>query len=214
MDISKDPPFKRRLLIVFIITSLLYTEYYVTNHFPIFEPILLPQTFIDEQIPFLLWTVYPYLLLLSGAYLALLLRRGGHFWSCMIALMVGLQFNYLTFLLYPTYIIRPDVAHVDGFGIHCYRWLLSVDESCNCFPSGHITTPSVVCWYLLRENRAYWTIVLFCLFLFITVLTTKQHYVIDIAGGLATAAMGIIIYERWIRGRLLEKQEFEIDASK
>lgn len=50
------------------------------------------------------------------------------------------------------------------------------------------------CWALAQENpRWRWAIRLALIPFLLTILTTKQHYVWDLFGGLATAVIGIVV---------------------
>ncbi len=106
--------------------------------------------------------------------------------------------NYTIFSLLPEVIERPPVPTGDTVGEVLYRWLIGIDTPANCFPSGHITAPAIGCWYLGRQRVRWWrSIAVIYTVLGVSVLTTKQHYAIDIAGGLVTAALGIAVAARW-----------------
>jgi hypothetical protein len=84
-----------------------------------------------------------------------------------------------------------------------YRWLTTIDTPANCFPSGHITAPVIGCWALAQERpRWRWPIRLAVIPFVLTILTTKQHYVWDLFGGLATAIIGIVLSRYLMQGRM------------
>jgi membrane-associated phospholipid phosphatase len=116
----------------------------------------------------------------------------------MTALTVAVLINYGIFLFFPTVIERPPRPDGTSLADGLYRWLIGIDTPANCFPSGHITAPAIGCWFLARQRFRWWPgIVGVYSVLAVSVLTTKQHYVIDIAGGLVTAAIGIVTASRW-----------------
>lgn len=181
-----------QLAIVWGWTTGLYTIYQITNRFHLFPPRTLPLTVLDEMIPFWPWTVVPYFVLIGGMYLPALLRDRLFFIRTVTALTIGVLINYTVFAFWPTTFVRPPAPTGTAFYEVWYRWLTVIDTPANCFPSGHITAPAIGCWALARENPwlRWWIVFLFIPFA-LTILTTKQHYVWDVFGGLATAGIGI-----------------------
>lgn len=195
-------PDVKRILIRFAIvigwTSALYTIYQATNRYHLFMPTLLPVTLIDEAIPFWTWTVVPYFALIGGMYLLALVRDDRLFKRALVALTISVLINYTIFAVWPTIIARPPLPQGTAFYDAWYRWLVTIDTPANCFPSGHITAPVIGCWALAQENpRWRWLIRLALIPFVLTILTTKQHYVWDLFGGLATAAIGVMWSRRW-----------------
>jgi len=191
-------PDTKRILIRFAIvvgwTSALYTIYQATNRYHLFTPVLLPVTRLDEVIPFWSWTVVPYFALIGGMYLPALIRDDQRFKRSLVALTISVLINYTIFALWPTVIQRPPLPEGNAFYDVWYRWLTTIDTPANCFPSGHITAPVIGCWALAQEHpRWRWPIRLALIPFLLTILTTKQHYVWDLFGGLATAVIGIVL---------------------
>ena len=195
-----NPDVKRILIRFFIVvgwTTALYTIYQATNRYHLFTPTLLPVTLIDEVIPFWTWTVVPYFALIGGMYLLALVRDDRLFKRALVALTISVLINYTIFALWPTIITRPSLPQGTAFYDAWYRWLVTIDTPANCFPSGHITAPVIGCWALAQENpRWRWLIRLALIPFLLTILTTKQHYVWDLFGGLATAAIGVVLSRR------------------
>jgi hypothetical protein len=205
------PPYwrqvRRNLVIVVPWTSFLYIGYQLTNRYQLFPVYTLPASALDRALPFLVWTVIPYFLLIAGMYLPVFLRSDAALRESMAALTVAVLINYSIFLFFPTVIERPPLPTGDSLADGLYRWLIGIDTPANCFPSGHITAPAIGCWFLARQRLRWWpAITVAYAVLAISVLTTKQHYAIDIAGGAATAAIGIATASRlrargvWLAG--------------
>lgn len=200
----------KRIFIRFAIvvgwTSALYTIYQATNRYHLFTPTLLPITPLDEAIPFWTWTVVPYFMLIGGMYLPALVRDNYLFKRSLVALTVAVLINYTIFALWPTIIARPPLPDGTAFYDAWYRWLTTIDTPANCFPSGHITAPVIGCWALAQENpRWRWPIRLVLIPFLLTILTTKQHYVWDLFGGLTTAVIGIVL-----SSHMLKKSETKV----
>ncbi len=182
----------KRLIAVVVWTSALYTIYQATNRYHLYTPTLLPMTRLDYAIPFWTWTVVPYFMLICGMYLPALVKDVTHFKRTLAAITVGVLINYTIFFLWPTTYPRPPLPDGTMFYDDWYRWLTVIDTPANCFPSGHITAPAIGCWAMSRQYPKWrWLMWLAFVPLSLTILTTKQHYVWDLLGGLATAVIGI-----------------------
>ena len=194
-------PWKRNILALFILTVILYSGYQLSNRFHITAPRYLPLTTLDDAIPFYLWTVWPYFLLVLLAFLPVSIRDTTIFWRTMIAFTVAVCTNISIWLLFPTIYHRPQMPIGNDFTTFAYHWLCSIDTPANCLPSGHITSPTIGCWALATAHPKYrkliWTT--FAL-LSVTILTTKQHYVIDLPAGLLTGFIGI-----WLSNSIYQK---------
>ncbi len=182
-------PLQWRILWTYAIILPLYAGYLLTNHYHWREPTVLPLTAVDRAIPFLPWTVWPYLLLAGCIPLCMFIKARGLFVRTLRAMVLGYSLNLLCFLIFPTALPRGGLpGDVHGAGL---AWLYSYDSPANCFPSGHITGPGVS---MLGLAVAYprWRGALGLAFILLapTILTTKQHYFIDLPGGMLTVALG------------------------
>jgi hypothetical protein len=190
------PPgeFFQRLWKVVALTTVLYVPYVLSNHFPVFTPRELPLSALDAAIPFWTWTVVPYFLLIGGMYLPALVADRRIFTTAMLAILIGVVLNNLVFFLWPTTYPRPLAEPSDSLHAALYQFLIAVDTPGNCFPSAHITAPAIGCWALAQQFRRWrWLIYLIFIPFALSILTTKQHYTLDLIGGLATAGIGLLI---------------------
>lgn len=172
--------------------------YLLLNHHPFFERRHLPLTALDEAVPFVLWTVWPYLaLLLSDVVLPFFVTNRQRFRRMLVAYGVAIALNFTIWALFPAEYERPPVPVGETLTEAVYRLLVSVDAAGNCFPSGHITIPAVGVWAVAGEHRR-WAPALWIglALLSVTILTTKQHYLFDLFGGFATAFVGIVVSRR------------------
>ncbi len=206
--ISGNYPLLKRLFVVLIWTTFLYLGYQLTNRFQLFEPHLLMLFEFEKNIPFTVWTVLPYLLLVGGMYLPIFLNTPIVFIKSLYAIGFAVAINYSIFILFPTVYPRPPTPEVVDFTSAIYQWLVSIDSPANCFPSGHVSVPGIGFWYLARQHKKWtWLYGLIFILLVSTVLTTKQHYFIDIPAGLFTAIIGIMLAERFYKRRMVKLNE-------
>jgi membrane-associated phospholipid phosphatase len=190
----------KQALVFILWTSFLYIGYQLTNRYQFFEPHYLPLTTIDQNIPFLAWTIYPYFALIAMMYAPIFYKDKSNFYKALTAITIGVLINYLIFLLYPTTFPRPPQPEGELLHDIWYRWLISIDQPTNCFPSGHITSPFIAMHGLAKEHKKF-RILIYVIFSMasISILTTKQHYAVDLLGGLGTAGLGIYFSDLFLR---------------
>lgn len=172
---------------------------------------------LDYHIPFVPWTVIFYL----SCYL---------FW--IINYVIGVRqdreiaFRFLAadflaktmcllcFLLFPTTNTRPYVEGVDVWE-KAMLWVYSADAADNLFPSIHCLT-SWFCYIAVRENpkisRGYRAFsLLYALAVCVSTLTTKQHVIIDMIGGVFLAEGSYFLAQKLRFAVVYEKVAMQIN---
>ena len=150
-------------------------------------------TAIDGQIPFLPWTVAIYF----GCYAFWFINyclcaaqkseaRNRFFCADILAKTVC----FFLFLLIPTTNIRPEVPG-NTVWEHLMRFLYRIDAADNLFPSIHCLV-SWFCWIGVRRRKeipfAYrWFSFAAAAAVCLSTLTTRQHVIADVAGGILLA---------------------------
>lgn len=157
---------------------------------PFHTPEILPLTAIDQGIPLLPWTVWIYG---SGTKMALLA------WLCVpdskaarrlfFSLVLAAMLCWVFFLAWPTTFPRElwPLPHGDSATLVEFRDLRAADSPSNCFPSQHVALAwaLALCW--VDWTRRRWvkvSIICWAAAVSVCTLTTKQHYLIDIPGGM------------------------------
>ncbi len=105
--------------------------------------------------------------------------------------------SYGVFFVYPT--IAPRPAHVDavGFGGWGLRLLYSADPPYNCFPSLHVAHSFVSAFACRPVHRGVGRVAILCAALVaLSTLLTRQHYILDVAAGIALAGVARLIFIR------------------
>src|SRR5262249_14417002 len=144
--------FRANFKVFFPVVAILYLGYQLTNRFHLMTPHQLPLTPLDEAIPFWLWTVWPYFLLIALLVLPLFIRTEQLVRRAIRAMIVAVCLTLLFRALLPPPYPRPALPAGDSLSHLAYRWLCSIDTPANCFPSGHITSPAISYWALAQEN--------------------------------------------------------------
>ncbi|MEI6790346.1 MAG: phosphatase PAP2 family protein [Myxococcaceae bacterium] len=159
---------------------------------------LLPNTWVDHSVPFLKWSVWIYVLeypMLPVAFF--LVRTEPNFTRMASSLIISILISSLIFLVFPTLIERPVILNLDTTDAlwQCLHWM---DAPTNCFPSLHVSIAAVIAVYAHRESKIF-GIVSFILaaLIILSTLTTKQHYFVDVLGGLLVSWIAIRIAEKY-----------------
>jgi hypothetical protein len=194
------PPMLRNFRIVVPLVIGQTVVYWLLNHYPPLPSRTLPLTAIDRWIPFWIWTVWPYAALHVIAVLCSLSVRNRRVFSrLVVSFAISMAMADGCFALWPTHYLRPAPPTDPSLTSAAYRLLISVDTPQCCFPSIHIILPVLACTALWQDRRHGgiwpWLLAGVCL---PAILTTKQHYVWDLLGGLAVAVVGIVISRRLV----------------
>ena len=176
------------LLLLFII------PYSIVSHLPLHR-FTIPFILGEENIPFLPWTFIIYFSsFVQTLFVVKHLPKDLLFQSLLIlgvAVVSCLVFFILIPIRFPRELFLSSNEFVKRFQI--------IDSDGNCFPSLHvaITIFFAYTWRLAEKNYISHRLMWLWTFLIVTsVLTTKQHYLVDIFGGIAVAVICILILKR------------------
>jgi membrane-associated phospholipid phosphatase len=106
--------------------------------------------------------------------------------------------SYVSFFFYPTVASRPDDAVIgNGFVVWGLRFLYSADPPYNCFPSLHVAHSFVSALSSYRVHRGVGIAATACaLFVGLSTLFTKQHYILDVVAGIFLALVAYVLFLR------------------
>ena len=172
--------------------------------------------FIDDLIPlvpvFVVIYVFSYIFWIFGP-VAVSLTKKEHFKNYIIGLSLAYFIGFLFFVFLPTYMDRVkeglmDLSERPGIFNQLLATVYSADGSnlaFNLFPSYHCLI-SFYCYLGVRKQpeiskgfRIY-SLVMAILISCSTVLT-KQHYILDVAGGIAIAVICYLVVNKWDPGK-------------
>jgi membrane-associated phospholipid phosphatase len=95
--------------------------------------------------------------------------------------------SYVFFALLQTYVDRPVLTGGDVF-TNMVRDVYAGDHPFNDFPSLHVSTSTIIAIHWWRVGRNYtWPLLVWTALIVMSTVMIRQHYVSDIAGGLALA---------------------------
>lgn len=164
---------------------LLFCVFYLgANRVAIREPHVLQPSVVDRAIPFLPWTIAVYLSQFLFLFLALWLQTDSRrLTRAFVAIAIATVLSCAIFVAWPTTLPRPPVQNAAFDAL----WLFDVPT--NCFPSLHTALAAIAVVFWPRRGR--WLAAVWAAAIIVSTLTTKQHVAIDVAGGLAIAAVAV-----------------------
>lgn len=145
----------------------------------------------EERLPFVPFAIFGYLLSYgSVAIIYFVTSDYNHFvrtWRNFAALTTV---HYVFFLFLPVKMARPEMDVASGVSELVVRVIFLVDQPLNVFPSLHVAYPFLGALLLWNFKRG-WSYVFFSLAIatMVAVVFVKQHYILDVIGGLLTAIL-------------------------
>jgi membrane-associated phospholipid phosphatase len=181
--------------------ALFCVAYLGAAAWPLGTPTQLRPSAIDGAIPFLPWTVWIYLS--QFPYLALVFRlaHGTPAWSRHLrAMLAATVASAAVFVVYPTWIPRTPIE-ADAATVLAFALLYGTDPAANCLPSLHVSLALLGAAGFWPERRRLalaagaWATVIA-----VSTLTTRQHFVADVAAGALVALAAGWLARRFARG--------------
>jgi membrane-associated phospholipid phosphatase len=166
------------------VTSLAYD---LLNHGP---HRLFLRSPIDDALPVVPLFVVPYVSLkpfLYGSLVIFLLFRARIFQSAVLSMIATFLVSYLFFAFLQTYVERPVLTGGDTL-TRMIRDVYAGDHPFNDFPSLHVSLSVIMAIHWWRFSRTLrWPVAIWAGLIAISTVMVKQHYVVDIPGGLILA---------------------------
>lgn len=166
------------------------------------RPLFVPELAVDRSLPVVpAWsivygTAYAFLIVLP----VLVVRELGHVRRTYVAYLLVWIPAYAFFLWLPTEAPRPAEVAGTGFAAWGLRFLYSADPPHNCFPSLHVAHSLVSASSCYRVHRTLGAGAAACAGLVaVSTLLSKQHYVLDVVGGVLLAALAYVLVLRGYR---------------
>lgn len=154
---------------------------------------------IDNWIPLVPFFVIPYIswyVLLALTIFRFAKTDTRMFGSAALAVIITLLSSYVCYIFYQTEINRPDIQSNDFFSV-ILKFIYEHDNPYAAFPSTHTSLSTLCALLWSRTNSSYkQIIIIWCITIIASTVLVKQHYFLDILGGLAVAAFGYICANR------------------
>lgn len=190
-------------LLCLLIVILFMTPYSIVSHLPLNRKVI-PFILGEQFIPFLQWTLLIYLSAFVQTLVVMrympppFLRKASLVLSC--AVIVGLVVFILFPIRYPREFFTSNSALLQYFQ--------QVDKDGNCLPSLHvfITICFSYCYSIIEKSRMRRTLMwLWTALIILSVLTTKQHYLVDVFGGIVLSIPVVLILKKYNKEPIIVK---------
>ena len=190
--------FRKRILMERVVLTIGLMIFFVTGYFGVGASRNLPQahvltTALDERIPFVAGSVWMYLWVFPCALIPLFVVRCTHlFRRTAIAYAVVIAISLICFITFPVTSAGLRMAqarlNVSVFSQWAISHLYSIDPPYNLFPCLHLSIAGVAAFSVWKASKPYGSAVFLSVILLgVSVCTVKQHYLLDVLGGIALA---------------------------
>ncbi|MGF9965285.1 phosphatase PAP2 family protein [Bacillus rhizoplanae] len=151
-------------------------------------------TKIDAWIPFTKEFIVPYLLwfpYLYGALIYYCFADRKLYYVTLSSVVLGNLTSFSIYYMWQTTVTRPEVIGNDVFA-NLVRFIYSIDQPVNCFPSIHVLTTFVIMITAnkrKKQNKWEYGILTFVgVLIILSTLFTKQHAFMDAIAGIVVAS--------------------------
>jgi membrane-associated phospholipid phosphatase len=165
------------------------------------------QPALNEFMQFAYFTYFIYLLVLAGV---LYFRRDWEsYWAVMVYSAVGYVFGYVISVLFPVqspWFSMAGMWHGELVG-GPFTALINVIEKCGrvhgaAFPSQHVAGAVAALWGAWRHRRwLFWIFLPIASCMCVSTVYVRNHYVVDVFGGMLTGTLGYAIGTRIMKMR-------------
>jgi membrane-associated phospholipid phosphatase len=173
-----------------LVLTLVFPGYHIISGINRGRALNTPELPIDHAIQ-----VEPVWMLVYGsfflfAFLPVFVVRGAELtrrvlWSYILVELLA----FIGFLVYPTVLPRPTISEA-GFFPWTLGLIYDIDPPRNCFPSLHVAWAFVAAFSCYRVHRGVGLAAMSWAGLIgVSTLYTKQHYLVDVIGGIAIACV-------------------------
>ena len=188
---------------------LMMIAYLLSNHFHYYQPQQLPLTWVDRTIPFLpnsFWLYNSEYFYFVAVYMsASNLQNLNKFIYSTVTMVF---FGCVIFSIWPTTYPRelfPLPNDLNYITYHLFSLFRETDTPANCCPSLHVSAVILLSFIFLSDKRNLFPYYFaWAVAITISTLTTKQHYFIDVVGGLTTAILFYWLFHHKLQFRKID----------
>jgi len=209
MSASKTCSLGYRLGILALFMSAYGLLYVIPNFFFNVPPQELPLLWIDRIVPLIPWTFLIYTSDYFVFLVVIFLLSEKEKFNSFTRMMFGVLLICGAFFYgFPTTYPRPEYPTETHWLLGAVMQFVALaDSPRNCFPSMHVGLTAVATWSL--RHLGFRTLSIFSLWsfaIFASTLTTKQHYFLDILGGLMVMTV-IATLEKFLFSRTIVERQ-------
>jgi membrane-associated phospholipid phosphatase len=189
--------FKQRIISMLIGWCAVGLIYGSTRFVP-GEHWVIPELWLDQQIPFSTQGIWLYLSFFVVVPFAFLRAPLAKIKPMMIAILISAVISGLVFVIFPTTLVYPEFSQ-HTFADQLFYWLLWIDTAQNCLPSLHAAL-TVICLLALWNNqKIFLSLVYLIISLAIgfSIIQLRRHLSLDVGAGILVGIISYIVAARW-----------------
>jgi len=188
---------KTKLIIIAIFAFLFF--YMLPNHISFFSANYLKLFNFEQKIPLITWTIWVYMSDYIYIILAFsILKNRTNINRMFYSFIVFCFLSSIVFYLYPTTYPRPLLVYENNLNGFLFSFLHSIDTPSNCMPSLHVGMSYLLSFaFLYEQKRMFLFFFIWATLISISTLTTKQHYFLDIIGGIVFSLISLFIVNKF-----------------
>ena len=177
------------MMLVFL-SLLSFLGYNLTNKRPFVHNF---ETKLDQKIKPIKIFVIPYLGLFPYLILAYLSLQGSLRTNFLLSISICNVAAAIFWYFIPNGVSRPPLEKKDLFS-KIINYIYQHDGDTNGFPSGHVFLSAIVSHFMiLQQPKLMWAHLIAWGFISLSTVFTKQHYLVDILGGIIFAISSIFL---------------------
>ena len=192
--ISKNKEFIKSISIVLITEAFLYfiiknfvNQYNLVNDFGITFPLIKEFVYIyNSWYPFVFFTSY-----------LIYIKDKEDYKKFVYVMVIGILLSHLTFLLYPSMVIRPEIKVNNFTDLVLFLTYYFDTPAINCIPSVHCLLCYISIYYIIINKKIALQIkipiVIYYILIILSTLFIKQHLLIDAIIALIYTCIGITV---------------------
>jgi membrane-associated phospholipid phosphatase len=186
---------KRNIILCSLAAVYFLSGYMITNHIQFFPVNKLHLFSFENSIPLIPWTVFIYITDYVYLLSVLFLLKDEKIDKFLYSFLLLATIHFVIFAFYPTVYPRSNwPLELNSISSYILHFVRLVDSPHNCFPSAHISVCFLGVFFIRRLKKELFAIFLiWAILISISTLTTKQHYFLDIIGGIFVAALSYSI---------------------
>ncbi len=158
-----------------------------------------PKIAWDDAFPFMPSFVWCYLLYYPLCFTPILLIKGTESFQ-RIAAAYSMEFFtcFVLFYSFPAQMLRPEVTGQD-LSSRVLRLIFDVDPGFNILPSLHVANVVLIAilFFHYRKYRLGIIVALAALLVSLSTVLVKQHYIVDVFGGIVLAVCSFVLCFQW-----------------
>ena len=150
---------------------------------------------IDDRIPLIPWFVIPYVGFIPYIALSIaLVWNTAYIVSFLESLSIAYVMASVFWYFFPNGVKRPDIVE-NKLHHRLLVYIYKTDHDTNGFPSAHVFI-TLICAYFLHAAHIPFEVLSWFIAgsIILSTLFTKQHYVVDILGGIVVFVVSVAIF--------------------